>query len=74
MDLLPYADDTVWLMFGLGLTMTVGAAVAHMVFSANGWASLGFALTGLLVSVSYYVIGTHPPIAGKGPKTKSGAR
>lgn len=59
--LLPYADDSIWLLFGLGLAIIAGDLLASFVEGEFGWASLGFLLTGVLVSTSYYVVGTHPP-------------
>lgn len=59
--LLPYADDSVWLLFGLGLAIIVGDLAASLATGEFGWAALGFLVTGILVSASYYLVGTHPP-------------
>lgn len=64
-DLMPYADDSIWLLFGLGLAMVGGVAVAYFVFGIWGYASLGFLIAGIMVSASYYTVGTHPPIGAK---------
>ncbi len=61
-----YADDTIWLLFGLGLAIIIGVAVVYVFFGVSGWASLGFLITGALVSASYYLVGTHPPVAAAG--------
>ncbi|MDG7007426.1 MAG: hypothetical protein JRN06_04180 [Nitrososphaerota archaeon] len=58
---LPYADDSIWLLFGLGVAIIVGDLAASLATGEFGWATLGFLVTGILVSVSYYVVGTHPP-------------
>lgn len=61
MRLMPYADDTIWLLFGLGVAMVAGVVLFYLLLGEFDWASVGFLITGLLVMVSYYVIGTHPP-------------
>ena len=58
---LPYADDSIWLLFGLGLAIIVGDLLASNVTREFGWATFGFLVTGILVSASYYLVGTHPP-------------
>jgi hypothetical protein len=63
---MPYADDVVWLLFGLGLAMVLGVILAYIVLGLYGWASLGFLGTGALVSVSFYFVGEHPPISTPG--------
>ncbi len=55
-----YADDTIWLLFGLGLAMVGGVLVFFALTGQFGWASLGFLLTGILVSGSYYLVGSNP--------------
>ncbi len=59
-----YADHTIWLLFGLGLAM-IGGVFAFFAWTGQfGWASVGFLLTGVLVSGSYYLVGSNPPRDG----------
>ncbi len=66
MKLMPYADDTIWLLFGLGLAIIVGDSLAYLTLRINGWTFIGFFGTGVLVTASYYVVGTHSPRDGRG--------
>jgi hypothetical protein len=61
MKFMPYADDTIWLLFGLGIAIILGTVVAYLALGIFGWGSVGLIGTGLLVSSSYYVVGTRPP-------------
>jgi hypothetical protein len=62
MEFMPYADDSIWLLFGLGLAIIAGDVIALAVFRINAWTFLGFLVTGILMSISYYVVGRHSPI------------
>lgn len=66
MKFMAYADDTIWLLFGLGLAMVAGAAAFSLVYDTFGWASYGFLLLGVLVSSAYYVVGSYPPRERRG--------
>jgi hypothetical protein len=61
MKFMPYADDTIWLLFGLGIAIILGTVVAYFTLGIFGWGSAGLIGTGILVSSSYYIVGTHPP-------------
>lgn len=58
---MPYADDSIWLLFGLGLAIIAADLVMSLATREFGLASFGFLVTGILVSASYYLVGTHPP-------------
>ncbi len=62
MEFMPYADDTVWLLFGLGLAIVTSVVVIYIAFGLFGWASVGFLTMGSLMAASYYIVGMHPPI------------
>lgn len=68
MKFMPYADDTIWLLFALGLMIVVADAVLYAEFGLDVWAFLGFLITGILVCASFYIVGTHSPI-GTAPPT-----
>lgn len=57
---MPYADDSIWLLFGLGVAIIVAVAAYSLLFNAFGWASYGFLLTGVLIAASYYIVGSAP--------------
>ncbi len=59
-----YADDTIWLLFGLGLALVAGPLLFYAVYGQFGWGSFGLLVTGILVTVSYYLVGSHPPRNG----------
>lgn len=70
-----YADDTIWLLFGMGLAMIGGVFLFYFAFGEFGWASVGFLITGVLVMWSYFLVGSHPPQsanAGSSPDGSSG--
>jgi len=58
---MPYADDTIWLLFALGLGMIVASLFVFIASLRFSWAPFGFLVTGILVSASYYLVGSHPP-------------
>ena len=61
MKLMNYADDTIWILFGLGVAMIAGVLVWFVIYGEFGWASAGFLGTGILVSLSYILVGSYPP-------------